>query len=267
MLKQESTVKNLRKAKLNFGRFKTFLLLFAILASTTFAQAQKKSKKKYEFNKETGYIEYKGQRIAKLVKVKADLIGTQKNFSLRSKEDEELLFVKYFHKTRYNQETRKEEKVLWFNFTFIESGGQLELKKGMGMTTKGLLKILAQNDLLTENGEINNSGLDGFLMKHNGLYLKDPITVSHSIVEVIDGKIYQDGDLLGKVIASPDNTNRIYHVYDKAGNKVCVATIPLEDPIEWKLDKPDGAVYTVLYEGKGDGLQILTYLASEGWFN
>ena len=266
MFFKESTAVTNPKLNFSFKHLRTICLIAIMATSTLFAQAQKK--KKYEYNKETGFIELSGQNIAKLDKIKADLLGTQKNYSLKSLDGEELLFVKFYQTTRYNRQTGKEENTNWFKFSFIESGGQLDIKKAVTLSTSGFLKILAQHDLLTKNGQIKNSSLEALMLKYNGRYTKTnkTNTTSHTEVEVIDGEIHQNGNLIGKVIEASDSTSRIYHVYRKTGSKVCMATIAKENPLEWKLEKPDGAVYTVLYEGKGDGLQILTYLASEGWF-
>lgn len=249
--------------KLNF--IKICLIIFTLAISANYTHAQKN--KKFFYDKESECVVYKGEKVAKLVRLKANFINTQKNFSLQNLEGEEFLFVKYFHKTRYNRETRQEEKQLWFRFTFIESGGQVEFKRTMGLTANGLLKFLDKKQLLMENGSIDANNLEDFIMKNNGNYLTKKNIVSHSTVTVKDGKIYQDEKFLGKFIDAPNEIDRVYHVYNRTGEKICMATIPKIDPIEWSLKKPDGANYTIIYEGQGDGIQLLTYLAIEGWFD
>ena len=69
----------------------------------------------------------------------------------------------------------------------------------------------------------------------------------------------------GKVLERHTDKDRVYHVYDKSGSKVMVASIPKENPLEWQLISTKGDTYNVLYEGEQDGIKILTYLAKKGW--
>jgi hypothetical protein len=91
------------------------------------------------------------------------------------------------------------------------------------------------------------------------------VDLSKSTVTVVNNEIYQDGEIIGKVIERHSDTDRIYHVYNVSGDKVMVASLAKEDPMEWNLTSVKGDTYNVIYEGDQDGTKILTYMASKGW--
>jgi len=85
------------------------------------------------------------------------------------------------------------------------------------------------------------------------------------MVTLVENDIYRDDVLIGKVLERSTDTDRVYHVYDKSGSKVMVASLPKENPLEWKLTSIKGQEYSVVYEGEQDGIKILTYMANKGW--
>ena len=236
-----------------------------LVSSVVFGQ-----KMKLIYDDDTETITKNGVPYAKMVKTKGDLFGLQKNFSVRNLEDDELIFVKYSQKDGYDQYGRKDGSTEnWYTFSFIETGGVVSMERGMGLGEKGLMKILAQNDFIVD-GSVDRKLLDAYILKNRGSYTKDQapmeIPTSDTPVEILDNKIYQDGELIGKVVEASNEEQRVYHVYDKEGSKVMVAALPVENPIEWTLTRAeDGKSFSVVYEGESDGVNILTYLAIKGW--
>jgi hypothetical protein len=133
------------------------------------------------------------------------------------------------------------------------------------MGTKGAIKILVKNELI-KNGSLDWGMTMRYLQNNDGTikFLKSK-EQSKSTVTVVNNEIYQDGEIIGKVIERQTDIERIYHVYNVSGDKVMVASLAKEDPMEWNLTSIKGDTYNVIYEGDQDGTKILTYMASKGW--
>ena len=254
----------------------TFFLAVLLLSTTVFAQ--KVDKTSFALQKKTGNIIANYQVVGKLVKTKATMIGMQKNFSIRNPEDDELLYIKYRQTKDYTggrkpNGEREYNTVENFDFNFIESGAKVTLVRTIGLGEKGLMKILGTDQLMNIDGSINMDNVESFVMKNGGQFVEEQKSkkspkLSEALVTVNDElEIWQEDKHLGKVIERHTDEALVFHIYDTKGSKIAKATIDKADMLEWKLVDWDDKKYTVLYEGDGSGIQILTYMASNGWFN
>lgn len=232
------------------------ILVFCFATFTSFGQ-----KVKPVWNEETNEVTLEGKYYIILKKMNGGNLGLSKNYSVQNKEGDELIFMKFTPRTNSEDETS-----YWYRMTFPESGSWFWLSKSIaGMGTKGAMKLLMKNELI-KDGNLDWKKAQQYIQRHNGrIGYPKAKAPSESSVTVVDNDIFRDDVLIGKVLERHTETDRVYHVYDKSGSKVMVATLPQVNPLEWELTSIKGDTYNVLYEGEKDGIRILTYLAKKGW--
>ena len=236
-------------------KFGLLTMLF-IITYTSYGQ-----KVKPVFNEDKQEVTIDGAYYIKMKKMSGGNMGVAKNYSFFNEEGEELIFMKFISRTNEDNETS-----FWYEINFLQSGSWLLVSSAItGMGKKGAMKKLVKNELI-KNGDLDWNMTKRYLQKHHGTIgipkVKEP---SKSPVIVVNNEIYQDGEIIGKVIERHTETERIYHVYNVSGDKVMVANLEKENPMEWTLTSNAGDTYNVLYEGEQDGIKILTYMASKGW--
>lgn len=236
---------------------KTALFILLYIASLTgFAQ-----KGKPEWNEETNEVTLDGKYYITMKKMNGGNLGLAKNFSVLNKEGNEILFMQFTPRTDSENVTS-----YWYKMIFTQSGSWFWLSKSIaGMGHKGAMKLLMKNELI-QDGDLNWDRTVEYVSRYNGrLGYPKGKKPSESMVTVVDNGVYRDEVLIGKVLERNTDTDRVYHVYDRSGSKVMVASLPKENPLEWHLTSIKGTKYNVLYEGEQDGIKILTYMAKKGW--
>jgi len=240
-----------------------FVLLLFVIGSASYGQ----KKKKPIYNEETQEVTVDGKYYIMMVKGKGGMVnvGLSNNYSIQNKEGDEIVFMKYEQKEKYNYETGKNETSFWYKISFPETGSWLWKKIILTLSEKGAMKILTKNQLI-ENGNLNMEMVKRYVQNNNGKFVlpkaKGP---SSNLVMVNENReIVQDGVVIGKVMERHTDMDRVYHVFDKEGSKVMVAKIAKIDPFEWILTSQKGDSYNVIHENDQDGIKILTYMASKG---
>ena len=232
------------------------LTILFIITYTSYGQ-----KVKPVFNEDKKEVTIDGEYYINMEKMSGGNLGMAKNYSFSNEEGDELIFMKFTPRTNDKNETS-----YWYEISFPGSGSWLLVSTSIaGMGKKGAMKKLVKHELI-KNGDLDWNMAKRYLQRHHGTIgipsVKEP---SKSPVTVVSNEIYQDGEIIGKVIERHTETERIYHVYNISGDKVMVASLAKKDPMEWTLTSNKGDTFNVLYEGEQDGLKILTYMASKGW--
>ncbi len=250
------------KIKNSFITSSLILLTIFITESQTYGQ-----KIKPIYNDETQEVTIDGKYYIMMQKSGGGNAGLSKNYSIQNKEGDEIVYMKFVARTKYNYSTKENETSYWYKISFSETGSWFWLSKSiLGMSQKGAMKILVKNELI-KDGNLNWDMAKRYLQNNNGkIALPKPKgPSSNQVIVNSNQEIIQDGVLIGKVMERHTDIDHTYHVFDKTGSKVMVASKSIIDPFEWKLTTPEGKTYNVIYEGEKDGIRILTYMASKGW--
>lgn len=240
------------------------LLLLIIVCLVSFSGfSQKKKKQKVDYDKVREYMLLDGQYYAKMVKQNYNKIGLIKNYSIRNKEDKELIFFKYSpYQTRNNEGNMVNKDA--YTVTFINGGGHVYFKKNFG--ERGVMKLLAENNLI-KNDKIDPDAENRFISINRGKKGSDK-TVDNATSDIqIEGKeILRDGAVIGKFseknITSSEGVDLIsINVYNSVGEKVANAIAPVTDPDEWSvLTSSDSKTSDILYESPGERKKLFNWL-------
>ena len=226
--------------------------------------AQKKQKQKVQYDKERQYILLNGQYYAKMEKQNYNKIGLIKNYSIRNKEDKELIFFKYSPFQDWNRERTQKVNKEAYTITFINGGGSVYMKKNFGESA--VMKLLTKNNLI-QNDKIDSDSENRFIAINSGRKGSDK-KVDNSVLDIeIDGaEIMRDGSPIAKFsekkIKAEDGTDLLkISIYNTIGEKVATATAPVIGASEWLvITDSDNKTSEILYENPGAKKKLFNWL-------
>jgi hypothetical protein len=246
-------------------------LIFLLLATGTDAQS-------LEYDKKKKMITVGGTPVAKMYRKKGDMLGINKNFDIQSLEGEKLIFFKFYTKTRVtgrrydntrNRWVNEEESTIWYEITFIPSGNKVNMKRSMGLSAKGVLKLLQNNRLIKDN-KINPEGETNFININNGS-VKKQVAVAVAPIIVRDNEIFRDDEILGQFTEKKSQSEDAQQVtklniYSSSGEKIAIAERAIENPEEWLVTTPsDDKTTEILYDADQDKEGLFEWLVDKGY--
>jgi hypothetical protein len=246
-------------------------LIFLLLATGTDAQS-------LEYDKKKKMITVGGTPVAKMYRKKGDMLGINKNFDIQSLGGEKLIFFKFYTKTRVtgrrydntrNRWVNEEESTIWYEITFIPSGNKVNMKRSMGLSAKGVLKLLQNNRLIKDN-KINPEGETNFININNGS-VKEQVAVAVAPIIVRDNEIFRDDEILGQFTEKKSQSEDAQQVtklniYSSSGEKIAIAERAIENPEEWLVTTPsDGKTTEILYDADQDKEGLFEWLVDKGY--
>jgi hypothetical protein len=246
-------------------------LIFLLLATGTDAQS-------LEYDKKKKMITVGGTPVAKMYRKKGDMLGINKNFDIQSLEGEKLIFFKFYTKTRVtgrrydntrNRWVNEEESTIWYEITFIPSGNKVNMKRSMGLSAKGVLKLLQNNRLIKDN-KINPEGETNFININNGS-VKEQVAVAVAPIIVRDNEIFRDDEILGQFTEKKSQSEDAQQVtklniYSSSGEKIAIAERAIENPEEWLVTTPsDDKTTEILYDADQDKEGLFEWLVDKGY--
>jgi len=249
------------------------LLLICALFFVNIVNSQK-HKYKYDDDSQLMYVD--GEVYGKMVKTKGDDFGIAKNFSIQNLEGEELVYMKYTTREKWNKEYQQYESKIYYDIIFPKSGAKASVMKGFGLGEKGAIKLLVINDLIKGN-EIDPLAEARYINLNNGSYPTGEEMVSHAIsispIVIKGNAIMQDGKILGKfverkVVLDSSEELMVLTVYSEGGEKIGVAELPVIDPIEWNVQTfADGKITGLLYESPKEKEKLFEWLIEKNYLN
>jgi hypothetical protein len=239
----------------------SFILLPLFICILSFSGVAQK-KQKVQYDKERQYILLNGQYYAKMTKSAIAKLSLMNNFSIRNKEDKELIYFKY-HSYQVWENQKQVDKPA-YRITFINGGGSVYMKRSFG--EKGVMKLLTKNNLI-QNDKIDADAENRFIAINNGRKGTDK-KVDNSAADIeIDGKeIMRDGSPIAKFseknIKAEDGTDLLkISIYNTVGEKVATATAPVNDASEWLvITESDDKTSEILYESPGEKKKLFNWL-------
>jgi hypothetical protein len=246
-------------------------LIFLLLATGTDAQS-------LEYDKKKKMITVGGTPVAKMYRKKGDMLGINKNFDIQSLGGEKLIFFKFYTKTRVtgrrydntrNRWVNEEESTIWYEITFIPSGNKVNMKRSMGLSAKGVLKLLQNNRLIKDN-KINPEGETNFININNGS-VKEQVAVAVAPIIVRDNEIFRDDEILGQFTEKKSQSEDAQQVtklniYSSSGEKIAIAERAIENPEEWLVTTPsDDKTTEILYDADQDKEGLFEWLVDKGY--
>ena len=239
------------------------LLLLCLISLISFSGfSQKKEKQKVQYDKERQYILLNGQYYAKMTKSAIAKLSLMNNFSIRNKEDKELIYFKYdSYKVWENQ---KQVDKPAYRIIFINGGGNVYMKKSFG--EKGVMKLLTKNNLI-QNDKVDTDAENRFIAINNGRKGTDKkVDNSASDIEIEGNEIMRDGSSIAKFsekkMKAEDGTDLLkISIYNSVGEKVATATAPVNDALEWLvITASDNKTSEILYESPGEKNKLFNWL-------
>lgn len=252
-------------------RLSLLSLIFLLLATGTDAQS-------LEYDKKKKMITVGGTPVAKMYRKKGDMLGINKNFDIQSLGGEKLIFFKFYTKTRVtgrrydntrNRWVNEEESTIWYEITFIPSGNKVNMKRSMGLSAKGVLKLLQNNRLIKDN-KINPEGETNFININNGS-VKEQVAVAVAPIIVRDNEIFRDDEILGQFTEKKSQSEDAQQVtklniYSSSGEKIAIAERAIENPEEWLVTTPsDDKTTEILYDADQDKEGLFEWLVDKGY--
>tara|TARA_B110000285_G_scaffold204550_1_gene241578 strand:+ start:129 stop:890 length:762 start_codon:yes stop_codon:yes gene_type:complete len=240
------------------------LLLFIICSLSFKGFSQKNRKQKVDYDKERQYILVDGNYYAKMEKQNYNKIGLIKNYSIRNKEDKELIFFKYSPYQDWNRERTQKVNKEAYTITFINGGGNVYMKKNFG--EKGVMKLITKNNLI-QNDKIDSESENRFIAINNGRKGTDKKVDNRvSDIEIEANEIVIDGSPIAKFseknMKAEDGTDLLkISIYNTIGEKVATATAPVKAASEWLVvTDSDGRTSEILYETPGAKKKLFNWL-------
>jgi hypothetical protein len=223
------------------------LPLFIFILSFSGVSQQKQ---KVQYDRERQYILLDGQDYVKMIKSPVPKIKLINNFSIRNKEDKELIHFKYEpYQVWVN---RKQIDQPAYRITFINSGESVYMKKIFG--ERGVMKLLTKNELI-QNNKIDPDSENRFIAINSALD-----------IEIEGNEIMRDGSAIAKFsekkMKAEDGTDLLkISIYNVVGEKVATATAPVNDASEWLvITDSDDKTSEIIYEAPGEKEKLFNWL-------
>ncbi len=265
-----------RLFKFNFERaiavrLSLLSLILLLLATGTDAQS-------LEYDKKKKMITVGGTPVAKMYRKKGDMLGINKNFDIQSLEGEKLIFFRFYTKTRVtgrrydntrNRWVNEEEATIWYEITFVPTGNKVNMKRSMGLSAKGVLKLLQNNRLIKDN-EINPEGEANFIKINNGR-VKEQVALAVAPIIVRENEIFRDDEVLGQFTekkSQPEDAQQVtkLNIYSSSGEKIAIAERAIENPEEWLVTTPsDDKTTEILYDADQEKEGLFEWLVEKGY--
>jgi hypothetical protein len=265
-----------RLFKFNFERaiavrLSLLSLILLLLATGTDAQS-------LEYDKKKKMITVGGTPVAKMYRKKGDMLGINKNFDIQSLEGEKLIFFKFYTTTRFtgrrydntrNRWVNEEEATIWYEITFVPTGNKVNMKRSMGLSAKGVLKLLQNNRLIKDN-EINPEGEANFIKINNGR-VKEQVALAVAPIIVRENEIFRDDEVLGQFTekkSQPEDAQQVtkLNIYSSSGEKIAIAERAIENPEEWLVTTPsDDKTTEILYDADQEKEGLFEWLVEKGY--
>jgi hypothetical protein len=199
-----------------------------------------------------------------MVKQNVNVIGLIKNYSIRNKEDKELIFFKYSPYEDWNRERTQKVSKDAYTITFINGGGNVYMKRNFGES--GVMKLITKNDLI-QNDKIDSDSENRFIAINNGRKGTDKkVDNSAADIEIEGAEIMRDGSPIAqfseKNIKAEDGTDLLkISIYNTIGEKVATATAPVNEATEWiVITESDAKTSEILYDSPGEKKKLFNWL-------
>lgn len=229
---------------------KSYLVLLPLFIFILSFSGVSQQKQKVQYDRERQYILLDGQDYVKMIKSPVSKIKLINNFSIRNKEDKELIQFKYEpYQVWVN---RKQIDQPAYRITFINSGESVYMKKIFG--ERGVMKLLTKNELI-KNNKIDPDSENRFIAINSALD-----------IEIEGNEIMRDGSAIAKFsekkMKAEDGTDLLkISIYNVVGEKVATATAPVNDASEWLvITDSDDKASEIIYEPPGEKENLFNWL-------
>lgn len=143
---------------------KTYIVLLTAILLAGIADAQKKSKLKLDYDKESGIGSNEDELLFKVVEERSAHLPTAKDYTIQSMEGKNLLMLVYndFYDGRTVSQANPKGRVIYYDVVFFnEVKDRAEVGYNLFM---GMMKLIYNSNLIL-GGELNNEAMEVFMMK------------------------------------------------------------------------------------------------------